>query len=772
MGTLSDDDPEIDAVSAGDRRYSAFFSYSRGDSKLAAKLHRALDTYKVPRSLRGAEGLRGAIPETLHPIFRDKEDLSGGGDLAQRLQSALLDSNALIVLCTPNSAQSHWVNQEIETFQREGRDEDIFPVIGSGDPGSSDPEQNCLPPALSDNQVLAADLRDILQDDGRIIGDGFDGAKLKLIAGLLGIELDQLRRREDARRRKQLVLAGLAAVTFLALAVMSGFLGFLADRNAREAETQKLIAEQNAERALRGEALAEKRAEAESLARQAEERERERADSERDRAEENAEEALRQAAIALSNKQVAEAETARAQLALAQAITQGARLAQQQGRTETALRMALASGQLSREIAEEQRVLLARLTTAPSPLRRYEVPTSDVVTFLTLSPNGSHVMSSGLGGTARLYNTQAERISVAIGRDGTDLGRRGRARTGVTRGLSGASATAAQERRNRTNSQSRGMAGRSGIANSRGFAGQSAFSNDAEAVGGTRLANNWFSRDGKFFLNTFVDGTFEIRRTSTGRISEVLGTSGADPLLSASFNPITNQVLTSSLGGTASLWAPTSRSLSGYEPVQTLAVPGIRSAAWTSDGLRVITTSIESGLQVWRNGRVVAQIANSPLNSGALAISADDRSAIEIDHAGTVRLTSLATGEVEAVLRAEDLAPGAFVISSDTRFVIVGQNSGGIVVWDIATRQPLASFDGHDERVSALAISADNRVLASATPEGDVRLWSLSPLYASLASLVAGACEGRIRNWSQFTADERAGDPMVASLGRLNSCGG
>jgi hypothetical protein len=72
-----------------ERKYKAFLGYSRSDGKVAAWLHRTLDRYRTPRALIGTEGAFGPIAAQLHPIFRDVEDLAGGGQLSERLKSAL-----------------------------------------------------------------------------------------------------------------------------------------------------------------------------------------------------------------------------------------------------------------------------------------------------------------------------------------------------------------------------------------------------------------------------------------------------------------------------------------------------------------------------------------------------------------------------------------------------------------------------------------------------------------------------------------------------------
>ena len=55
--------------------YWAFLSYSHADKGWAKWLHRALETYTVPRHLIGRTTLGGEIPKKIQPIFRDRDEL-------------------------------------------------------------------------------------------------------------------------------------------------------------------------------------------------------------------------------------------------------------------------------------------------------------------------------------------------------------------------------------------------------------------------------------------------------------------------------------------------------------------------------------------------------------------------------------------------------------------------------------------------------------------------------------------------------------------------
>jgi len=78
-------------------RYWAFISYSQRDVRWASWLHRALETYSIPRKLVG-QGEKAAIPRRLFPVFRDREELPGASDLGEKLTEALKQSKSLIVI--------------------------------------------------------------------------------------------------------------------------------------------------------------------------------------------------------------------------------------------------------------------------------------------------------------------------------------------------------------------------------------------------------------------------------------------------------------------------------------------------------------------------------------------------------------------------------------------------------------------------------------------------------------------------------------------------
>lgn len=222
---------EVHRIHRLQARYYAFLSYSHKDQAMADWLHRELERFRVPKSLAGRLTANGVIPARLTPIFRDRHELAAADDLGAEIRLALASSQYLVVLCSPDAAKSRWTNAEIEEFKRSRPEGCVLAAIVGGEPFASEmpgrEAEECFPPALRQKfdrrgrptgkraEPLAADLRE--SADGRRMGF------LKLVAGMLGVGLDELVQRETTRRQRRLAwvaagsLAGMAVTSTLAV---------------------------------------------------------------------------------------------------------------------------------------------------------------------------------------------------------------------------------------------------------------------------------------------------------------------------------------------------------------------------------------------------------------------------------------------------------------------------------------------------------------------------------------------------------------------------
>lgn len=193
-------------------KYYAFISYSRKDEKMAKWLQNAVETYRLPSAIRKSNI---GIPAKLFPLFRDKTDLNGT-KLKKALYSKLEDSKYLIVLCSPNSAASEYVDDEVHHYIEIGRSDYIVPFIIDGKPYAKDPQMECFPPALRNlpEIPLGVSIEDM----------GLRGAFLWLISTILGIDYDQIVMRDKMRRMRNRIILGVVAA--VAAAAVAGVLWY------------------------------------------------------------------------------------------------------------------------------------------------------------------------------------------------------------------------------------------------------------------------------------------------------------------------------------------------------------------------------------------------------------------------------------------------------------------------------------------------------------------------------------------------------------------
>jgi tetratricopeptide (TPR) repeat protein len=248
---------EIVSPRAGDRppfRYRAFLSYSHRDRSWSEWLHSSLEHTRIDNDLIGRVTSAGRVPPSLRPIFRDREDFPAGASLDKQTVAALEASQFLVVLCSPDAARSYHVNEEVRHFKALGGAERIIPVIVGGEPGGQDSE--CFPPALrfkiGPNGLLTDEREEPIAADARADKDGRELAKQKVVAGLIGVSLDEVRKRHQRARRRTLrrrILASAIAATVLA--TITGYFLWQArehttlieEQRKRESEQKKQLAD-------------------------------------------------------------------------------------------------------------------------------------------------------------------------------------------------------------------------------------------------------------------------------------------------------------------------------------------------------------------------------------------------------------------------------------------------------------------------------------------------------------------------------------------------
>ena len=181
-------------------KYRAFLSYAPADTRWAKWLHGQLEGFRIDKDLVGRETPKGAVPRTLRPIFRDRDDFSGGHTLTDATIAALDQSEALIVICSTVAALRPAVNEEVHLFRSRHPDRPVIPVIVEG----SYPEH--YPPALrfelTGDGTLSYRPVTFLAPDVRDAGDGKTLAVAKVVARLIEVSPDDVFRRAERQHRR------------------------------------------------------------------------------------------------------------------------------------------------------------------------------------------------------------------------------------------------------------------------------------------------------------------------------------------------------------------------------------------------------------------------------------------------------------------------------------------------------------------------------------------------------------------------------------------
>lgn len=219
--------------------YDAFICYKHGplDSPVAKTLQNALERYKGGKLFR---------QKPIRRVFLDEGELSSCADFGERIREALKNSAWLIVICSGDTKESPWVNDEIETFLEYHDMSHVLTVVTEGEPKEVFPEA-LLKHGMDGNHLLAADARaeNTKQVLKKIRGD----VKLKIAAPILNTTFDTLKQRMKLYEIKRAFAA--ACMGFL---ILSAFFGYAALKSKQIADQAVRIAEEH-KAALKGEAL-------------------------------------------------------------------------------------------------------------------------------------------------------------------------------------------------------------------------------------------------------------------------------------------------------------------------------------------------------------------------------------------------------------------------------------------------------------------------------------------------------------------------------------
>lgn len=189
-------------------KYLAFISYTTADLKAAGKLKRRIRNYYLPAFMR-----KGRVRKRIS-VFMADQDFNEHQVIAG-LHKKLDEANYLVVVCSPNSAQSVGCTEEVSYFIQTGRADHIIPYIISGQPNSHIQATECYPEPL---RALPQD-RQINGIYTPLVGQ-YNGY-LMVMSRMLNLEYDALRIEDWKRRIFKYTLFSILTLIFMAVGVIA-----------------------------------------------------------------------------------------------------------------------------------------------------------------------------------------------------------------------------------------------------------------------------------------------------------------------------------------------------------------------------------------------------------------------------------------------------------------------------------------------------------------------------------------------------------------------
>jgi len=198
---------------------SCYLCFSPEDTDDIEWLIKKVDRYKIPDSLVEP----GETPVLSNYIYQPNAQRTLGDT------KALENSSLLIILCSTNAAHCSIVENEVRMFRSLHGNDNVLCLILNGEPGAIAqglPESmECFPATikfrLDENNQATDKPYEPIAADSRSHADGKDNSFLKLVAGVLSVGFEDLRRRDLLMRK-----ARIKRYTMIAVLIVTVVIGY------------------------------------------------------------------------------------------------------------------------------------------------------------------------------------------------------------------------------------------------------------------------------------------------------------------------------------------------------------------------------------------------------------------------------------------------------------------------------------------------------------------------------------------------------------------
>jgi len=238
-----------------------------------------------------------------------------------------------------------------------------------------------------------------------------------------------------------------------------------------------------------------------------------------------------------------------------------------------------------------------------------------------------------------------------------------------------------------------------------------------------------FSPDGTLLATASDDRLLRLWKVSTGEaLLTMIG--HTDQVMNLSFSPDGHFLASASRDATVRLWDVSLRK-SDAVAVLTGHTGPVNSVAFDPRGRFLTSGSADKTIRVWDTrppaGASISTLSGHRKTVNCLEYSPDGAFLASGSSDGTVRIWSTATGEAVTTLSIQSTVWDV-AYSPDGRYLAVCSADKLVRLWDTAalSMPPVMTLSGHTDEVNALAFTPDGRYLATAADDKTALLWDLS----------------------------------------------
>ncbi len=194
---------------------------------------------------------------------------------------------------------------------------------------------------------------------------------------------------------------------------------------------------------------------------------------------------------------------------------------------------------------------------------------------------------------------------------------------------------------------------------------------------------------------------------------------------SAAFNSDGSRIVTASNDKTARIWDAASGKqlviLDGHQD-------WVLSAAFSPDGKRVVTASQDGTARIWdaASGQQIMVLNGHTGGVVSAAYSFDGTRIVTGSYDKTARIWDAATGNQILTLNGHDGGVWKAAFSHDGTKIVTASQDRTARIWDAATAKQLATLNGHDAGVWDASFSFDDKQIVTASEDATAIIWDVA----------------------------------------------